>query len=111
MTVTAVPLKHTERRTVTRVVLGIRPQAGGSVNHKQTRSSLATQRMYKQDTAVLIAEHVREQGQGRRHTRASLSGTFLQTLPDLVTPLKGHSLSPCSCPATRSAPSKSEHGA
>ena len=25
--------------------------------------------------------------------RASLSGTFLQTLPDLVTPLKGHSLS------------------
>ena len=38
--------------------------------------------------------------------RASLSGTFLQTLPDLVTPLKGHSLSPCSCPATRSAPSE-----
>ena len=31
---------------------------------------------------------------------ASLSGTFLQTLPDLVTPLKGHSLSPRSCPAT-----------
>ena len=24
--------------------------------------------------------------------RAPLSGTFLQTLPDLVTPLKGHSL-------------------
>ena len=38
--------------------------------------------------------------------RASLSGTFLQTLPDLVTPLKGHSLSPCCCPATRSAPSE-----
>ena len=38
--------------------------------------------------------------------RASLSGTFLQTLPDLVTPLKGHSLSPRSCPATRSAPSE-----
>ena len=36
--------------------------------------------------------------------RASLSSTFLQTLPDLVTPLKGHSLSPRSCPATRSAP-------
>ena len=29
--------------------------------------------------------------------RAPLSGTFLQTLPDLVTPLKGHSLSPRSC--------------
>ena len=39
--------------------------------------------------------------------RASLSGTFLQTLPDLVTPLKRHSLSPHSCPATRSAPSGS----
>ena len=39
--------------------------------------------------------------------RASLSGTFLQTLPDLVTPQKGHSLSPRSCPPTRSAPSES----
>ena len=38
--------------------------------------------------------------------RASLSGTFLQTLPDLVTPLKGHSLSPRSCTPTRSAPSE-----
>ena len=38
--------------------------------------------------------------------RASLSGTFLQTLPDLVTALKGHSLFPRSCPATRSAPSE-----
>ena len=37
---------------------------------------------------------------------ASLSGAFLQTLPDLVTPLKGHSLYPRSCPATLSAPSK-----
>ena len=42
--------------------------------------------------------------------RASLSGTLLQTLPDLVTPLKGHSLSPRSCPATRSAPSESRFG-
>ena len=43
----------------------------------------------------------------KQHTlRASLSGTFLQTLPDLVSPLKGHSLSPRSCPATRSAPSE-----
>ena len=38
--------------------------------------------------------------------RAPLSGTFLQTLPDLVASLKGHSLSPHSCPATWSAPSK-----
>ena len=38
--------------------------------------------------------------------RASLSGTFLQTLPDLVTSLKGHSLSPHSCPPVWSAPSK-----
>ena len=41
----------------------------------------------------------------RSTLRASLSGTFLQNLPDLVTPLKGHSLFPRSCPATRSAPS------
>ena len=33
--------------------------------------------------------------------RAPLSGTFLQTLPDLVTSLKGHSLSPRSCPHWR----------
>ena len=45
-------------------------------------------------------------GRSRRTLRASLSGTFLQTLPDLVTPLKGHSLSPRSCLATRSAPSE-----
>ena len=38
--------------------------------------------------------------------RAPLSRTFLQTLPDLVTPLKGYSLSPRSCPAMRSAPSE-----
>ena len=38
--------------------------------------------------------------------RPSLSGTFLQSLPDLVTSLKGHSLSPRSCPTTRSAPSE-----
>ena len=42
----------------------------------------------------------------RATLRASLSGTLLRTLPDLVTPLKGYSLSPRSCPATRSAPSK-----
>ena len=40
------------------------------------------------------------------HTPSIVFGTFLQTLPDLVTPLKGHSLSPRSCPPTRSAPSE-----
>ena len=43
-------------------------------------------------------------GYNRATLPASLSGTFLQTLPDLVTPLKGHFLSPRSCPPTRSAP-------
>ena len=38
--------------------------------------------------------------------RASLSGTFLQTLPDLVMPLKGLSLSPRSRPPTQSVPSE-----
>ena len=42
----------------------------------------------------------------RSTLRESLSGTFLQTLPELVTPLKGHSLSLRSCPPTRSAPSE-----
>ena len=37
--------------------------------------------------------------------RTSLSGTSLQILPDLGTPLKGHSLSPRSFPPTLSAPS------
>ena len=34
---------------------------------------------------------IHEMGRGMEHLalRASLSGTFLQTLPDLVTPLKG----------------------
>ena len=45
-------------------------------------------------------------GSGYTTLWASLSGTFLQTLPELVTPLKGHSLSPRSCPPTRSAPSE-----
>ena len=41
------------------------------------------------------------------HTlRASISGTLLQTLLELVTPLKGHSLSPRGCPLTLSAPSE-----
>jgi len=38
--------------------------------------------------------------------RALLSGTFLQTLSDLVTPLKGHSLSLRTCPPMWSAPSE-----
>ena len=38
--------------------------------------------------------------------RTSLSSTFLQTLPDLVTPLKGPSLSLHSCPPMGSAPSE-----
>ena len=38
--------------------------------------------------------------------QASLSSTFLQTLPDLVMSLKGHSLSLHSCPAMRSVPSE-----
>ena len=42
------------------------------------------------------------QPSSRPTLRASLFGTFLQTLPDLVTPLKGHSLSPLSCSLTPS---------
>ena len=42
---------------------------------------------------------------GNTTLQALLSGTLLQTLPDLVMPLKGHSLSPRSCPPKRSASS------
>ena len=38
--------------------------------------------------------------------RASLCDTLLQTVTELVMPLKEHSLSPRSCPPTRSAPSE-----
>ena len=37
---------------------------------------------------------------------ASLSGTLPRSLPDLLTPLKGYSLSPHSCPAMWSVPSE-----
>ena len=44
---------------------------------------------------------------GFRHLPpTSASRTFLQTLPELVTSLKGHSLSPRSCPPSLSAPSE-----
>ena len=51
-------------------------------------------------------ERQRERHTDRDTLQASLSGAFLQILPDLVTPLKGHSLSLRSCPAMRSAPSE-----
>ena len=38
--------------------------------------------------------------------RTSISGTFVQTLPELVTSLKGHSFSPRSCPPTLSTPAE-----
>ena len=45
-------------------------------------------------------------GYSKTTLRASPSGTFLQPLPDLVTPLMGHSLSPHTCPPARSEPSE-----
>ena len=54
-----------------------------------------------------MARGTRPAGSGQGTLRASLSDTFLQTLPDLVTPLKGHSLSPRSCPPTRKTTNES----
>ena len=54
-----------------------------------------------------MARGTRPAGSGQGTLRASLSATFLQTLPDLVTPLKGHSLSPRSCPPTRKTTNES----
>ena len=70
----------------------------------QKSSSRATVRVV---TRWLCRSQQLEPGPGQLgcHT-PSLYGTFLQTLPDLVTPLKGHSLFPRSCPTTRSAPSE-----
>ena len=42
--------------------------------------------------------------------RGSRLGAHSETLPDLVTSLKGHSLSPRCCPPTRSAPSEKRFG-
>ena len=42
--------------------------------------------------------------------RTSFSGTFLQTRPELITPLKGHSLFLRICPPTLSAPSEKDYG-
>ena len=51
-------------------------------------------------TLLLRTKHFCTQRQ--THTPSiGLSGTFLKTLPDLVTPLMGHSLSPRSCPPTQ----------
>ena len=76
MIVTAVPLMHTERQTMTWVVLWTRLHAGGSVSHKLTDSILCTQHVYKQATAhhcYRLAEHIYEQGLGyywsRRHIK------------------------------------------
>ena len=40
---------------------------------------------------LFLAHRVKADDSSVTTLRASLSGTFLQTLPDLVTPLKGHS--------------------
>ena len=75
----------------------------------QSRSAILL--LTANDVVTAIGLFVTEVGQGMSDQalptlRASLSGTFLQTLPDLVTPLKGHSLSPRNYPPTRSAPSE-----
>ena len=70
---------------------------------------------WKLDKAVLEQAFAAQlQGLPFRTLRESLSGTFLQTLPDFVTPLKGHFffffffffLALRCCPATQSAPSE-----
>ena len=63
----------------------------------QSRSAILL--LTANDVVTAIGLFVTEVGQGMSDQalptlRASLSGTFLQTLPGLVTPLKGHSLSP-----------------
>ena len=59
-----------------------------------------------QHTPSIAFRHLPPNSEHRFSARASLSGTSLQTLPDLVTPQKGQSLFPRSCPAMLSSPSE-----
>ena len=69
-------------------------------------SSLAPKHPRKHEThPPRVKKRERKEEESVATLQAPLSGIFLQTLPDLVTPLKGHSLSPRSCPPTPSAPS------
>ena len=69
--------------------------------------SLAPKHPRKHEThPPRVKKRERKEEESVATLQAPLSGIFLQTLPDLVTPLKGHSLSPRSCPPTRSAPSE-----
>ena len=53
---------------------------------------------FRLDWVSCVKVEVAVLGSSARHSRHRFPVTFLQTLPDLVTPLKGHSLSPRSCP-------------
>ena len=71
----------------------------------------AKKKRKKKQTQRKENKEQQQQTPGHLHTthitlRAPLSGTLFQTLPELVTPLKGHSLFPPSCPPTMSAPSE-----
>ena len=75
--------------------------------HPPTREAGYTETVDGENDAGSRSDCISSFNEGHGATlRTSLSGTFLRNLPDLVTPLKGHSLSPRSCPATRSAPSE-----
>ena len=75
-------------------------------NNNNNNNKVPSQCVQQQNLARKQRQELRTGLKGQGALRASLSGTLLQTLPDLVTPLKGHFLSPRSCPAMRSAPSE-----
>ena len=79
-----------------------------SSNHKKLWFTVLRWKRSEMDlkAEIIKAEFLALDQACRLILRASLSGTFFQTLPELVTQLKGHSLSPRSCPPTRSAPSE-----
>ena len=125
------PLTHTHTRKCAIITQPTKSQSAFSSSstsrwvwkNKQSSSSILTSEVSVQLSEWLAALHVHASTKVHKlpshptlavpqdlhgvdpTLRAPLSGTLLQTLPDLVTPLKGHSLSPRSCPATRSAPS------
>ena len=69
----AVPLQHTQRLTVTQVVLGTRLQTGGSVSYKLTGSSLCTQRVYKQRLNATLQSNIEVEEEVMRMPARSLN--------------------------------------
>ena len=80
----------------------------GTTSHQRTMPGLGVRQLLERHNLIHNLWRTSMNGTKRQqtHTSSIVSGTFLQTLTELVTSLKGHYLPPRSCPPTRSAPSE-----